>query len=260
MAYLRDDIQMKEDEEFVQVRNKRTGATTRGIGGGKEKRLRLETNRVLVVVGMMLVVWVVLALVLAVVVAMWLRVRSLGVMGVLVGMGVRVRQLQRLLVAHALHWQCRVSVHLRQDWTTHLELRLSLGWSWTVTMAVAVSLTLSLLLMMECRRLLSCLLLGALVSSPCLSKLFELYNRKRNMVSTYICHRKRAQKGASHQSDFPRHVIVCYSTCRKSLGSVLLHVNVGIEMVQSTITLFAVAPVADVETLNLVKATARTLL
>jgi hypothetical protein len=46
----------------------------------------------------------------------------------------------------------------------------------------------------------------------------------------------------------------------KALGAVLLHVDVGIQVVEGTVGFLALAPVADIESLNLVKKTARTLL
>jgi len=51
-----------------------------------------------------------------------------------------------------------------------------------------------------------------------------------------------------------------YRTCWKALGAVLLHVDVGIQMVQGAIGLLTLAPVADIEPLNLIKATTRSLL
>lgn len=46
----------------------------------------------------------------------------------------------------------------------------------------------------------------------------------------------------------------------ETLGAVLLHVDVGIQMVEGAIGLLALAPVADIQSLDLVKTTARTLL
>jgi len=79
-----------------------------------------------------------------------------------------------------------------------------------------------ILLVMESCCLLCSLLFCTLVSPPCLSKLFEF--------------------------------------CWEALGPVLLHIDVSVEVVESTVSLLAIAPVADVESLNLVKSTARSLL
>jgi hypothetical protein len=77
------------------------------------------------------------------------------------------------------------------------------------------------LLLLENSGLLRCLFLGALVLSPCLSKFLEL--------------------------------------SWETLGAMLLHVNVGIQVVEGTIGFLALAPVTNIESLNLVKTTARTL-